>query len=125
MLGDVDRPRVREVYQMGFCNTDKEHRPVLVVNIGEFNIKKVKQVMTVEQLIDYHIFRQELLSKEYFPKCCLLAGHHVEQVTAILDFSNFSMFNFGREERAALSSLIKVRLLVLSLISVDNSHLAA
>eukprot|EP00958_Prasinococcus_capsulatus_P002191 scaffold201_cov405-Prasinococcus_capsulatus_cf.AAC.15 len=107
ILGSVDQVRAREVYQIAFCNNDKEERPVLVANIGEFSITKVKQVMTVQQLIDYHIFRQERLSQEYFPKCCLQAGRQVEQVTAILDFSNFSMFNFGHEERSALSALIK------------------
>lgn len=77
---------------VGYCNTDKEGRPIYIERVSKLKADIIFQNYTDQQLIDYYIQSYERQLNIIFPECSKAKGHLVDKTVTILDLKDVSVW---------------------------------
>jgi hypothetical protein len=77
------------------CGHDTQGRPVLYKQYGKFDVAKLKEITTMDAVMDYHVWEQEACLS-----LCVAESHQrgviVDTVTAVMDLENMKLAQVRR-----------------------------
>lgn len=96
------------VYPQGYYKTDKTGRPVSIQHLGSIDLKKIKEVTTMERMVKFHIQEYERFLSQIAPVCSRVAGRHIDQTFAILDVKGVTLRMLTGDVRKMLAEITKI-----------------
>eukprot|EP00744_Colponema_vietnamica_P001094 GILI01001849.1.p1 GENE.GILI01001849.1~~GILI01001849.1.p1 ORF type:complete len:305 (+),score=85.90 GILI01001849.1:103-1017(+) len=93
IVRNFDFPQLDEVkrcYPHTHHKVDKFGRPIYIEQIGRLDIKKLFEVTTPEQMLNYFVWSYERMLTTKFPACSQVAQRRIETSLTILDLNGAS-----------------------------------
>mmetsp|Transcript_34179 Transcript_34179/g.61636 ORF Transcript_34179/g.61636 Transcript_34179/m.61636 type:complete len:272 (-) Transcript_34179:466-1281(-) len=103
-----EEPQILKHYPHFFHKRDKFGRPVYVEHLGQTDSDQILSIISLERLMDYHIYEWEKLEREILVECSKDAGKPILTKTVIIDMKGISMKNFGSAARKILRSVAAI-----------------
>lgn len=75
----------------GYCNTDKDGRPVYMIKVKEMNVDEIFKNYTDEELIQYYIQSYERMVNIILPECSQKVNKRIDTCDTIIDLSGVSI----------------------------------
>ena len=81
----TEREAFLGVYPQGYYKTDKSGRPITIQHLGTIDLKRIKEVTSMDRMLKFHIQEYERFLKCITPICSRVYGKHIDTTFAILD----------------------------------------
>ena len=82
---------IREFMPTGFHEIDKQGRPILIVNAGQFKLNEILQHTSLETVTKFIIRELENTWREKFDRCEKEVGNIVDQIRMIIDMKGATL----------------------------------
>lgn len=95
-MGSMDMSKyaqLKSLTNVGYCNTDKEGRPVYIERLRFLDADKLFSQYTDQELVEYYIQSYERQLGIIYPECSRVANTRIDRTVTILDLDKVSIMS--------------------------------